>query len=341
MGKKLYFEAEDGSIAFKSERKAWGVDTPAYVYDLWLPLLGIDAIGLYGVYCRLEREGEVKGLNVHKLARKCRVGTETINSLNDKLVAARFIRVEKPESWQKLAHFTTKIITLDAPKEVTPSDIEIFRPKRGAAWEYEPLSPWLIAELEAPAYLPSDAGVPSQVRDAYLPSDANIDPSLIEPSITTLRFQEKRRVGSAMKVPAKAVMGNSTSTVNEIREYRALEKYILKITKRSSLTESQRQRLSDKVRITSREGVTEHDSPIDLYDDDKQYQTFAEEKIIAMTNAANGKPNMKTLTDTLANYGGFHGWLAYQKQHQVVQERSEIFEKKAPVIAGGKKSNDQ
>jgi len=146
----LYNMTEEGGIEFKSERKAWGVDIPAYVYDIWMPLLGSDVIGVLGVYYRLDRENGIygKSTKLKTLAQKCRKGVDTLNKINETLAACGFIRIEKPQGADKLKHFTTKIITLDPPTSVTPEDIEKYRPRRPdgtpTEWEYEPLTTWLV-----------------------------------------------------------------------------------------------------------------------------------------------------------------------------------------------------
>lgn len=149
MAQTLYETNGDGSIEFNSERRAWNVDIPAYVYDLWMPLIGAEAIGIYGTYCRLERQGKVKGLTMRKLATKCRVGSDTLATVNQMLETCGFIRVKKPEGADRANHKTTEIITLDPPTKVTLELINLYRSK-SESWQYEPLTPWLTNSGEEP-----------------------------------------------------------------------------------------------------------------------------------------------------------------------------------------------
>jgi hypothetical protein len=141
MGKKLYTQDASG-IRFVSDRQPGEVRIPNYVYDLWLPLLGATYIGVYGMYCRLERQEDVKGTSNQKIAKVCRIGTSKLGEINKALEELGFIKTTKPNGAEKLKHFTTIITVCDPPKEVTPEIVA----KYGNAESYEPLSTWLIED---------------------------------------------------------------------------------------------------------------------------------------------------------------------------------------------------
>lgn len=141
MGKKLYHMTDMGGIVFKTERKIGDVRIPNYVYDLWLPVLGAVAIGIYGVYCRLEREGVVKAMTQRRLAKMCRIGTARLRKINEMLQDCGFIRIKQPEGAAKLMHWTCEVTVLDPPQEIGQEAIEKYGPD-----DYEVLSPWLVSE---------------------------------------------------------------------------------------------------------------------------------------------------------------------------------------------------
>lgn len=142
MGKKLYEETAGGGIRFVSERRPGEVRIPNYVYDLWLPLLGAGAIGVYSTYCRLERQGTVKAKTLRDLANAFRMGTDRVNKINTLLEQCAFIRVTKPKGFNRLRHYTTEIAVLDPPREVLPALIAEYQHPQG----YETLTPWLVSE---------------------------------------------------------------------------------------------------------------------------------------------------------------------------------------------------
>ncbi|NIQ88777.1 MAG: hypothetical protein GWN93_06715 [Deltaproteobacteria bacterium] len=135
MGQKLYHTTEKGGISFKTERRVGDVRIPNYVYDLWLPIIGAVGIGVYGVYCRLEREGIVKAMTQKRIAQMCHIGVNRLRDINDMLQRLGFIRIKKPEGHERLMHWTTEITVLDAPMEVS----EEVKPL-----DYETFSPWLV-----------------------------------------------------------------------------------------------------------------------------------------------------------------------------------------------------
>ena len=124
MGKKLYEQEEAGGICFKSERRPGEVRIPNYVYDLWLPLLGATAIGVYAVYARLERQGVTKGKSLRELAASCRVGDRKLGIINAALAECGFIRLKKPEGHTRQMHYTTEITVLDPPDFISKETVK-------------------------------------------------------------------------------------------------------------------------------------------------------------------------------------------------------------------------
>ena len=120
MGQKLYHPTANGGIQFRSERKPGDVRIPNYVYDLWMPLLGAEAIGVYAVYCRLEMGGSVKKITLGELANACRIGKGKLDEINDRLQTCGFIKIVKPTGAARLMHWTTEITVLDPPMTVSP-----------------------------------------------------------------------------------------------------------------------------------------------------------------------------------------------------------------------------
>lgn len=145
MGRKLYEKMESGGIRFKSKRQSGHVRIPNYVYDIWMPLLGATAIGIYGVYCRLERQGTVKAMTMQTLATVCRVGKTRLYKINETLESCGFVGIVSPKGHKRLMHWTTEIEVLDPPQEVSPDLIEKYAIKGKT---YQTLTPWLVAEEE-------------------------------------------------------------------------------------------------------------------------------------------------------------------------------------------------
>lgn len=134
------YEATEGGIRFTSDRRPGEVRIPNYVYDLWLPLLGATTLGVYTLYCRLERENVVKGLKLNDIARICRIGKVVLQRINDTLAECKFIKLVSPEGHKRLAHLTTEIIVLDPPSQVSKEIIDYCKPNG----DYEPVTPWLV-----------------------------------------------------------------------------------------------------------------------------------------------------------------------------------------------------
>ena len=114
-----YQDTDNGGIEFITHRRPGDVRIPNYVYDMWMPVIGSDAIGVYGVYCRLEMKGGVKKITLSTLAKACRIGVKKLNSINDKLEKCGFIKVTKPQGAARLMHWTTSIEIFDPPQKVS------------------------------------------------------------------------------------------------------------------------------------------------------------------------------------------------------------------------------
>jgi len=142
MSKKLYTESASGGIRVISGRKIGEVRIPNYVYDLWLPLIGGDALSVYGVYCRLERQNTVKAITLKDIARACRIGDGKLAEINQKLERCGFVVVRKPTGLARGRHFTTEIVTMNPPRRISQALIEAYQIDSG----YVPLSSWLVEE---------------------------------------------------------------------------------------------------------------------------------------------------------------------------------------------------
>jgi hypothetical protein len=156
-----YEKTASGGLRFKPGRKIGDVRIPNYVYDLWLPVLGMDAIGLYAVYCRLERNDTCKGLGQQRLARLLRIGTTRLANLNEILEDCGFIKIEQPSGYERVIHYTATIVVLDPPEEV-PAEAIV---KYGNGLPYGTFKEWLVEDSTL-----SQTGtphVPKQERLAY------------------------------------------------------------------------------------------------------------------------------------------------------------------------------
>lgn len=115
---------------------------PNYVYDLWMPLLGIEAIGVYAVYLRLMRDSVVKGIAQSDIARACRVGNRRLAIINQTLEQCGFITISKPTRADRVRHFTTEITVREAPRQISPAAMSAFYTNEKNA--YQPLTTWLL-----------------------------------------------------------------------------------------------------------------------------------------------------------------------------------------------------
>jgi hypothetical protein len=174
-----HYTTYQGGISFTSERRPGEVRIPNYVYDIWMPLLGIDVLGAYSVYCRLEREGVVKAMSQKRLAQMMRIGVKRLGQINDLLQRYDFIRIRKPQGHEKLMHWTTEIAVCDPPREIPLETIEELKHPQG----YEPLCPWLTAPKIAPKEPGSTSGDTKQSLDKAPNGAANVAPSCVAPSV--------------------------------------------------------------------------------------------------------------------------------------------------------------
>jgi len=177
MATTLYAPTPTGGIKFSSGRKPGEVRIPNYVYDLWLPLLGTDAIAVYAVYCRLEREDVVKAITLDTLAKCCRVGKATLYKVNKKLEDCGFISVKSPTGNARAHHHTTEITVNDPPQEISQAMIEKYQSESG----YEPLSKWLVADDTD--VLPGTSRRSTWNDEDVLPGTSTVlQPSVLQPS---------------------------------------------------------------------------------------------------------------------------------------------------------------
>jgi hypothetical protein len=133
---RRYHIAEDGTVEANYESAKGHVRTPNFVFDLWLPALGLTVIGVYQIYLRLARNGVVSGYKQKDLARRLRISYNTLTKANDTLVAHGFLQIEEVKGAGRLMHKTLSIKVLDAPTKVKidPEDT---------------LSPWLcVSEVQ-------------------------------------------------------------------------------------------------------------------------------------------------------------------------------------------------
>jgi len=143
MGKKLY-TSDEGGVKFQSNRKPGEVRIPNYVWDIWMPLLGVTEIGVYAVYCRLEMHGKVGKMTLDDIARACRVGKATLYKINEVLTNCGLITINSPKGHDRAIHKTTEIVVHDPPKEIKPELITKYQPDSG----YTSLTPWLLSNSE-------------------------------------------------------------------------------------------------------------------------------------------------------------------------------------------------
>ncbi len=139
----FYTQPPEGGIEFKTSRRIGDVRIPNYVYDMWLPIIGSDALAIYGVYCRLEMRGFVKKMTLSKIAKTCRIGTRKLSRINEMLAECGFVIITVPTGQARLNHWTTCIEVLDPPQKIPQTIIDKYCPKG-----YEILTPWLIDESQ-------------------------------------------------------------------------------------------------------------------------------------------------------------------------------------------------
>jgi hypothetical protein len=144
--KKKLYDRDSNGIRFKSDRKVGDVRIPNYVFDLWMPLLGVEVIGVYALYCRLERIDGIKGVTLDKIAQSCRIGKKTLLTINKTLAEHKFISIKKPKGQERLKHFTTEFTVHDPPTAIAQKVIKDNAHPQG----YEPVANWLVDARELP-----------------------------------------------------------------------------------------------------------------------------------------------------------------------------------------------
>lgn len=186
--RKIYSTDHEGGIHFQSQRRPGEVRIPNYVYDLWMPLLGAEAIGVYAVYCRLEMHGDVKKITLAKIAQACRIGTRKLAEINDKLRKCGFIEMFKPSGSERLKHYTTRIVIKDAPASVSAELINEFKTEKGG---YTPLTEWLVDDNQM---LPNISGDATQHADEMLDDTSKIATLDLQPlNIESHKTQDETR----------------------------------------------------------------------------------------------------------------------------------------------------
>ena len=144
MGKKLYRQETSGEIHTLNPHGHY-VTLPTSTIDLWMPLIGAVGVGVYALYCRLAREGRVRGSDLKRLAKAARISDNTLRSLNQTLERIGFIKVEKPEGERRIRHYATEIRLLEPPTSVPAELIRELECQSG----YEILAHWLVESPES------------------------------------------------------------------------------------------------------------------------------------------------------------------------------------------------
>ncbi len=140
-----YVVRSDDEFEFVSNRRSNTVIDNA-VIDLWLPVIGTTAYTVYSVYCRLERAGRVSGLNQVRLARSLRIGTSTLQQVNELLEDYGFVTIIRPSGTDRIQHRGMKVVVEDPPEEVPHEVLDIHR-SLGNPEFYQPLA-YFLARLE-------------------------------------------------------------------------------------------------------------------------------------------------------------------------------------------------
>lgn len=191
MGKKLYIQQENGAIVVKNARKAWGVDTPSYCYDIWMPLIGLRPISVWGLLWRLARDGETSGIGLKRLAAKARMGEKAFADDVKLLHELKWLIFTPSQRDPYTGEWAAPCFEiLDPPDAVNPELIKKYAPPSG----YEPLTKWLVERSPNTAKVASngDRGValfdatPASDDDSPASDDDSPAPdegSILEPSV--------------------------------------------------------------------------------------------------------------------------------------------------------------
>lgn len=333
MGKKLYTVNDDGAIRFKMGHRAWGVDVPAYVYDIWMPLLGATAVGVYAAYCRLGYERKIWGQGIKELAEAMRLGDKTLAGINDMLAECGFIRIEIPQGQHRVMHWTTKITILEPPREIPVTLLEKYvicnDPIR-----YKTLVPWLVDDDARNRY-PTITKIPNRqvtIRASGAQSsgnDAKNDPSdLNDPAHKKLSAGTSAADGQGNSAfthfPAtdgddeeharEQVVRKNLEQENALQsreKWTAFEKWLLTTLRKKSLTEQQRDYFSQigfYVPAGSADTV-QRPTVNEAWDKWPSFRQHVAEKIV---------PAMKT--KNMFNIRGFNNWLNSPETWRIYME---------------------
>ena len=128
------------------ETRPRSIPIPDYVFDEWMPLIGPQIIGIYGLYTRLSVYNELQYLEqtIEDLARFAGVSKQVITNANKILEACSFIEIEKPTGKAKLMHAPMRI-RLFNPYSPTSEQIDFYLNKPNKGYIYlleEPTNRW-------------------------------------------------------------------------------------------------------------------------------------------------------------------------------------------------------
>lgn len=208
MSKKttFYSTSQSGGIEFKTSRRIGDVRIPNFVYDMWLPIIGSDALAIYGVYCRLEMRGYVKKMTLSKIAKACRIGKAKLSKINTMLEDCGFAIVTPPKGHERLQHYSTSIEVLDPPQKVSPEMMEKYGPK-----DYELLTPWLADEVqtELPEEPNGSSDGAKQNRDGDPNGSSNIEALELQPLIDEEPTEKIPENGGQQRPPLDPAMNDA------------------------------------------------------------------------------------------------------------------------------------
>lgn len=132
---------------FKSkDRSPRSIPILDYVYDQWMPLIGPQPIGIYGLYTRLAWDTQFQYLDktIDELAQRAGVSKQAIVNANKILEACGFIEIEKPKGQAKLMHASARIHLFNPPSP-TPEQIDLYLNQSNKGYIYlleEPINRW-------------------------------------------------------------------------------------------------------------------------------------------------------------------------------------------------------
>jgi hypothetical protein len=142
MGKKIYRVNGLGSyeIIDKTSQQPF-VIVENFIVDLWMPIIGVDGLGLYTAYKRTSynKANRIISRNQSELVDLFRIGKSKLNTLNSLLEDCGFIKVLKPKGKDKLSHKPTQIEIFDPPKDIDKNIIKKYCKK-----DYTTYSHWLV-----------------------------------------------------------------------------------------------------------------------------------------------------------------------------------------------------